>query len=47
MSNLFKELKNNKYTTIAFCIFLGIFLIAWLLYGMVMPSNGKDRKSVV
>lgn len=43
MSNLFKELKNNKYTTIAFCIFLGIFLIAWLLYGMVMPSNGKPN----
>lgn len=41
MSKFIKELKINKYTTIAFCIFLGLFLVAWLFYGIVMPSNGK------
>ncbi len=38
---LIKELKENKYTTIVFCIFLGLFLFGWLLYGMVMPSAGE------
>ena len=38
---LIKELKQNKFTTIVFCIFLGLFLIGWLLFGLVMPKNGK------
>lgn len=40
-NKLIKELKANKYTTIIFCIFLGLFVIGWILYGMVMPSSGK------
>jgi len=40
MKKLIKELKENKYTTIVFCIFLGLFLVAWILYGMVMPKTG-------
>ena len=40
-SKLLNELKQNKYTTIVFCIFLVLFLIAWILYGMIMPSAGK------
>lgn len=40
-SKLLKELKQNKYTTIVFCIFLGLFLLAWILYGMVMPKTGS------
>jgi len=40
MKKLLKELKENKYTTIVFCIFLGLFLVAWILYGMVMPKTG-------
>lgn len=43
MSKIGKEIKNNKYTIIVFCIFLGLFLVAWLFYGMVMPSNGKPN----
>lgn len=40
-NKLIKELKQNKYTTIVFCIFLGLFLLGWLLYGMIMPSSGE------
>ena len=42
-NKLLKELKENKYTTIVFFIFLGLLLIAWLLYGMVMPSNSAEK----
>ena len=38
---LINEIKKNKYTTIVFCIFLGLFLFGWLLYGMIMPSSGE------
>lgn len=38
---LIKELKQNKFTTIVFCIFLGLFLVGWLLFGLVMPKNGE------
>lgn len=40
LNKLLKELKQNKYTTIVFCLFLGLFLIAWIVYGMVMPKAG-------
>lgn len=40
-NKLIKELKQNKFTTIVFCIFLGLFLIGWLLFGLVMPKNGE------
>lgn len=40
-NKLINELKQNKFTTIVFCIFLGLFLIGWLLFGLVMPKNGK------
>jgi len=40
LNKLLKELKENKYTTIVFCLFLGLFLIAWIVYGMVMPKTG-------
>lgn len=36
-----KEIKGNKYTMAVFCLFLGIFIIGWLVYGVVMPSAGK------
>ena len=40
-NKLINELKQNKFTTIVFCIFLGLFLIGWLLFGLVMPKNGE------
>lgn len=40
-NKLLKELKENKYTTIVFFIFLGLFIIAWFAYGMIMPSSGS------
>lgn len=43
MTKLMKELQKNKYTTIVFCIFLGLFLLAWLFYGILMPSSGKPN----
>lgn len=38
---MIKELKNNKFTLIVFCIFLGLFLFGWLIFGTVMPKTGK------
>ena len=38
---LINELKENKFTTIVFCIFLGLFLIGWLLFGLLMPKKGE------
>lgn len=35
-----KELKENKYTTIVFIIFLVLFLLGGLLFGLVMPKRG-------
>ena len=35
-----KELRENKYTVIVFCIFLILFLLGWLLFGLVMPKRG-------
>jgi len=39
MSGIKKAIKDNKYTTVVFCLFLGFFLLAWVLYGIVMPSD--------
>ena len=41
MSNIVKELKTNKFTTIIFFIFLFLFILGWILYGMVIPKSGK------
>ena len=44
MSNkILKELKQNKYTVIVFCIFLGLFIISWLVFGLVMPKNNDEK----
>lgn len=40
-NKLIKELKQNKFTTIVFCMFLGLFLIGWILFGLVMPKKGE------
>ncbi len=40
-NKLVNELKQNKYTTIVFFIFLFLFLIGWLIFGLVMPKNGE------
>lgn len=41
LKKLGKEIKSNKYTMSVFCLFLGIFIVGWLVYGVVMPSAGK------
>ena len=38
---MIKELKNNKFTLVVFCIFLGLFLFGWLIFGTLMPKTGK------
>ena len=40
-NKLMKELKENKFTTIVFLIFLGLFLIGALIFGLVMLKTGK------
>lgn len=41
MNNIIKELKENKFTTTVFLIFLFLFILGWILYGMVIPKSGK------
>lgn len=41
IDKLMKELKQNKFTTIVFLIFLALFLLGWLIFGLVMPKNGQ------
>ena len=36
-----KGINENKFTVIVFAIFVGLFIIGALLYGMIMPSTGK------
>ena len=36
-----KGLKENKFTVIVFVIFLGLFIVGAVLYGIIMPSSGK------
>ena len=44
MSNIMKELKKNKYTMLVFFIFLGLFIIGWLVFGLVMPNGDENKK---
>lgn len=39
-----KELKENRYTIIVFCIFLGLFIIGWLVFGLIMPNGDENKK---
>ena len=41
INKLLKELKQNKFTVVVFCIFLGLFLLGWLVFGLVMPKSGE------
>ena len=41
MKKLLDELKKNKFTTIVFFIFLVLFIIGWIVFGLVMPKTGK------
>lgn len=45
MSNNFgKELKHNKYTILVFFIFLGLFVIGWIVFGLIMPNGDENKK---
>lgn len=44
MSNIFKELGKNKYTMLVFFIFLGLFIMGWLVFGIVMPNGDENKK---
>ena len=35
------ELKKNKYTIIVFVIFVILFILGWMLFGLVMPKTGS------
>lgn len=39
-NKIINELKGNKFTTIVFCMFLGLFLIGAIAFGLVMPKTG-------
>lgn len=43
MSSILKELRKNRYTIIVFFIFLGLFLIGWAVFGLVMPKNNGEQ----
>lgn len=40
-NKLISELKQNKFTVIVFCIFLTLFIIGWVIFGLVMPKTGQ------
>lgn len=42
--SFFKELRRNKYTVTVFIIFLGLFIIGWVLFGLIMPSGDQNEK---
>lgn len=42
--NVGKELKQNKYTVLVFFIFLGLFIIGWLVFGLIMPNGDENKK---
>lgn len=35
-----KEMKNNKYTIFVFFVFLILFILGWVLFGLFMPKTG-------
>lgn len=35
-----KELKNNKYTIFVFVVFVILFILGWVLFGLFMPKTG-------
>ena len=44
MSKIGKELKGNRYTIIVFFMFLGLFIIGWLVFGFIMPNGDENKK---
>ena len=42
--SVIKELKQNKYTMIVFILFLGLFILGWVVFGLVMPSGNNEEK---
>ena len=44
MSNIRKELRENKYTVLVFFIFLGLFIIGWFVFGLIMPNGDENKK---
>ena len=39
-----KELKENKYTILVFVIFLILFIIGWVIFGLIMPNGDENKK---
>ena len=44
MSKIGKELKGNRYTILVFFLFLGLFIIGWLIFGFIMPNGDENKK---
>ena len=44
MSSIGKELKGNRYTILVFFLFLGMFIIGWLVFGFIMPNGDENKK---
>lgn len=42
--SVLKEFGKNKYTVTVFIIFLGLFLIGWVLFGLIMPHGDQNEK---
>lgn len=41
MNKLLKDLKKNKYTTLAIIIFVLLIILGYGLYNVLIPNNGK------
>ena len=44
MSKIGKELKGNRYTILVFFLFLGMFVIGWVVFGFIMPNGDENKK---
>lgn len=42
--SVLKEFGKNKYTVTVFIIFLGLFIIGWVLFGLIMPHGDQNEK---
>lgn len=44
MAKIGKEFKENRYTVLVFIIFLILFIIGWVIFGLIMPNGDENKK---
>ena len=44
MAKIGRELRQNRYTVLVFVIFLILFIIGWVVFGLIMPNGDENKK---